>query len=109
MKPSKTAFIGYWRIEEMDNWDQEYIDMDGSAHITFKRGGLGELHFGCGTAQLDWRYDPVLDRVDFTFEGNDECDPSFGRGWAKLEGKKLIGFLVFHLGDESGFKAKKGK
>jgi hypothetical protein len=30
-----------------------------------------------------------------------------GRGWAKLEGDDLRGLIVIHLGDESGFVAKR--
>jgi len=47
--------------------------------------------------------------VDFTFEGSDEGDQVSGRGWAKIEGKQMVGQIVFHLGDESGFTAKKIK
>ena len=32
-----------------------------------------------------------------------------GRGWAKVEGDgtQMLGQIIFHQGDESGFKAKK--
>jgi hypothetical protein len=107
----KTAFVGKWRITEMDQWDQDFIDMEESGHITFKRGGSGGLHFGCVDASLDWRYDDFLDRIDLTFEGFDEGTEVSGRGWARIEGKpkQMVGQIVFHQGDESGFKAKKGK
>jgi hypothetical protein len=32
-----------------------------------------------------------------------------GRGWAKLEQDELHGMIVIHLGDESGFVAKRAK
>jgi hypothetical protein len=47
--------------------------------------------------------------VDFTFDGFDEGHQVDGGGWAKIEGKQLIGQIVFHAGGESGFKANKGK
>lgn len=109
MKSTKTAFVGRWRITEMEQWDQEYIDMDGPGHITFTRDNLGEFHFGCVNTQIDWRHDPEAGRVDFTFEGFDEGDEVSGRGWARIEGKELVGFFAFHLGDESGFKASKSR
>jgi hypothetical protein len=31
-----------------------------------------------------------------------------GRGWAKLEDGELYGMILIHLGDESGFVAKRG-
>jgi hypothetical protein len=108
-KSSASAFVGKWRIVEMEQWDQDYVDMEEPGHVTFKKGGSGGFHFGCVDATLDWRYDASIDRVDFTFEGSDEGDQVNGRGWAKIEGKQLVGQIAFHLGDESGFKARKGK
>jgi hypothetical protein len=49
----------------------------------------------------------MIDRVDFTFDGSDEGDQVSGRGWAKIDGKQMNGQIVFHLDEESGFKAKK--
>ena len=105
----KTQFIGQWKIVEMEQWEQDYIDMEEPGHITFDKKGLGGFHFGCVDASLDWRYDASLDRVDFTFDGSDEGDQVTGRGWAAIQGKEMTGFIAFHLGEESGFKATKGK
>jgi hypothetical protein len=93
----------------MESWDQDFVDEDGPGHIIFKRDGLGGLHFGCVDVGLDWQYDQEMDRVDFTFEGIDDTNEVSGRGWAKIEGKQMVGRIVFHLGDESGFTAKKSK
>ena len=108
MNRMKTAFVGEWRIEEMEQWDQDYIDMEEPGHVTFEKGGSGGFHFGCVDATLDWRYDTSIDRVGFTFDGSDEGDQVNGRGWAKIEGPQMVGHIAFHLGDESGFKARKG-
>ena len=105
----KAAFVGRWRIVEMEQWDRDYIDMEEPGQITFEEKGMGGFHFGCVDAQLDWRYDPSLDRVDFTFEGSAEGDQVNGRGWAKIDGKQMAGLIAFHLGEESGFKARKAK
>jgi hypothetical protein len=44
--------------------------------------------------------------VEFSWEGNDECDPASGRGWAVLEEDgSLRGRVFFHQGDDSGFTA----
>lgn len=103
----KASFIGRWRIIEMELWDQEFIDLDGPGHITFARIGRGEMHFGAVNLTLDWRLNARESRVDFTFEGFDEGDEVTGRGWAELAGRNLKGRIVFHLGDESGFRAQK--
>jgi hypothetical protein len=109
MRSKETAFVGKWRITEMDQWDQDYVNAEKRGHITFEKQREGRFHFGYVQAQLDWRYDAAIDRVDFSFEGSCEGDEMNGRGWAKIEGKQMSGKIVFHQGDESGFKAKKGK
>ena len=45
--------------------------------------------------------------LGFTRDGSDECDPASGRGWAKVNGKQMEGYIFFHFGDDSGFTAKK--
>jgi hypothetical protein len=48
----KASFVGRWRITEMELWDQEFIDLESPGHITFERGGRGELHFGAVNVTL---------------------------------------------------------
>ena len=48
------AFLGRWRITEMDGWDE--IDLLGSAHIMFSAKDSGELVFIAIEAGLDVRY-----------------------------------------------------
>jgi hypothetical protein len=44
-------------------------------------------------------------RVEFFWEGFDECDPAEGRGWALVEQDgSLRGHIFFHLGDDSSFR-----
>lgn len=46
--------------------------------------------------------------VEFSWEGNDGCDPATGRGWAVQERDgSLRGRIYFHLGDDSGFRAER--
>ena len=41
----------------------------------------------------------------FSSDGNDECDPASGRGWAILEQDgSLVGHIFMHLGDDSGLR-----
>lgn len=103
----KTLFIGRWRIVQMEQWDQDYVDMGSPGHITFNKDGTGQLHFGCVETELDWRLEAGTERVEFTFCGFDEGDEVTGRGWAKADGACLMGRIAFHQGDESGFEAAK--
>lgn len=47
--------------------------------------------------------------IEFTWEGNDESEHVFGRGWVVVKGASLIGKIHFHLGDSSGFTALKSE
>ena len=99
--------IGKWRIAEMDLWDREAIDLVGPAFIEFNGQG-GQFHFIAVDGWMDCRHGQRSGRpyVDFTWEGNDECDPASGRGWAKLlKDGSLSGHIYFHHGDDSSFKA----
>jgi len=103
----KSSFPGCWRIVEMEQWDMDYIDMESPGHITFKKDGTGQFHFGCVDAGLDWSFDPRRERAEFTFSGFDEGDEVSGRGWARVKAPRMEGCLAFHLGDKSGFVAAK--
>jgi hypothetical protein len=102
-KISAKNFKGKWKITQMDSWDVEpgwFIEFDGK--------GCGSFHFICVQAEIDYRINSDIKskRTDFTFYGHDEGDEIFGRGWAEIDGTDLQGYLFFHQGDESGFKAK---
>jgi len=105
-KPS-APFIGRWRIVEMEQWDREFIDLEGPGHIAFAKGGNGSFHFGAVQGQLDCRVEEFAEeqRIQFSWIGNDEMDPVSGRGWAVLRNGELHGHLYFHLGDDSSFRA----
>ena len=103
----KASFAGRWRIAEMEQWDQKFVDLVSPGHITFTRDGGGELHFGAVDVSLDWRADARGNRVNFAFEGFDEGDDVSGTGLGELNGGKLTGRITFHSGDESGFVAQK--
>ena len=104
-------YVGKWRITEMELWDQDFIDLVVPGHVTVKKTGQGSMQFGAVDCDLDCRVEQLgdLDILQFSFIGEDEGDTVVGRGWARLEGNRLEGKIVFHFGDESGFVAEKGK
>ena len=90
----------------MELWDTDYLDLVEPAYIRFYGRGHGEFVFGTVTGGLDCRHSS--DRVDFTWQGNDEMDEASGSGWAKRNKDGTInGEIQIHLGDKSGFKARK--
>lgn len=99
--------IGTWRITEMEQWDKEYIDMEGPGLIAFEKKGQGEMLFGCVHVGLDWKYEKTADRIEFSFSGFEEGTEITGRGWAKVNGKNMDGKIFIHQGDESEFKAER--
>jgi hypothetical protein len=99
---------GRWRIVEMDLWDQDAIDLVGLAFIEFGTGGRGRLRFVAVEGDLDSRHSERegMPSVEFSGEGNDDCDPVSGRGWACLDADgSLRGRIFVHAGDDSGFRA----
>ena len=74
----------------MEAWDQEYVNMEVQG-------------------QMDCRIetDGGKERVEFSWEGQDELDPASGRGGAVIENGELHGRIFFHLGDDSTFRARR--
>lgn len=105
-------FTGVWHIYEMEEWDEDYFNTEVQAYIKIDQKGLGEFQFGLVSGQMDGEVikDGADERFEFTFEGNDENDPTSGSGWLRLKDKNnLEGRIKFHLGDSSRFLAKRAK
>jgi hypothetical protein len=105
----KNPYIGKWRIIEMELWDQDFVDMETEGYFHFEKDELGSFHFGAVQGQIDYRLETIgeHERIEFSWEGQDEMDDALGRGWAVLNGNFLEGRFYFHLGDVSAFRAKK--
>jgi len=108
MKTKIKPFIGTWFIVEMEAWDQEYVDMEVPGHFTFNKDGTGHFQFGLVQGDMDCCVETVdgKDRIEFSWEGQEELDPANGRGWAVIENKELHGRIFFHQGDDSAFRAR---
>lgn len=91
----------------MDQWDVDYLELDGRPFIRIGPRGDGSLHFGAVDGIMDHRLGERDGRplVEFSWDGSDEEDPVSGRGWATAEGDRLTGRIFFHQGEESGFVA----
>ena len=109
----KSPFTGLWHIVSMTGWDEDYFNEEVQAFIEFEPNGTGHFQFGYVRGYMDWRPttrdgEPC---VEWTWEGSDGADLTemTGRGWAKLKDDELQGMIVIHLGDESGFVAKRAQ
>lgn len=109
-KGNNTDFTGTWHIYEMEQWDEDYFNMDVQAYIEIKPNNIGHFQFGLVCGEIDGRVVDYAEgkRYEFTFEGNDECTPVSGFGWVRIKEKDVLeGEFRFHLGDSSTFLAKK--
>lgn len=105
-------FAGTWHISEMEGWDEDYFNMEVQAYIKVDASGLGDFQFGLVSGQLHGEVvkDEGKERFEFSWEGNDECDPASGSGWFRLKDRNTIeGRIRLHLGDSSQFLAKRAK
>jgi hypothetical protein len=111
MPKRKNPFLGRWRIVQMEQWDQEFVDMETEGHFTFEKGENGTFQFGLVSGEIDYRVDMSgdLPKIEFSWDGHDEMDLAAGRGWAVQSGDTIMGRFYFHMGDDSDFIAKKLK
>ncbi len=101
--------VGRWRIEEMEVWDKEAIDLLGPGYIEFAERH-GSMRFVAIEGGLDCRYSEADGRpaVEFSWFGGDDRDDASGRGWARLEADgSLVGRIFKHCGDDSSFTARR--
>jgi hypothetical protein len=104
---TRKAYVGIWRLTDMSTWDKDFIDLVAPGHIQLKSDGTGSIAFGAIQADMDCRIEKhgTTERLSFSFAGWDEGDDISGRGWAKISGNSMSGWLAFHMGDETVFKA----
>ena len=107
----ESDFLGRWYISEMEMWDKDYIDAEVRGYILFNEDGSGEFQFGYVHGFMNCKYtikDNDEDIVEFTWEGNDECDFASGRGYCKINNSIIIGKIFINNSETSKFKAIKG-
>ncbi|HEY8506101.1 MAG TPA: plasmid pRiA4b ORF-3 family protein [Gemmataceae bacterium] len=110
-EPAPEWLGGRWRIASMEEWGADYIDAEVPAYIEFGGDNMGEFQFGYVRGEIDYRPgtrdgDPA---VEFSWEGEEELEPVSGRGWAVRRGGELYGEIYTHLGESSGFVARRGE
>lgn len=99
---------GTWHIDEMDEWDEKYCNMEVQAYLRLSSSG-SEFQFGLvhGWIHITTE-DAGGERIDFDWEGNDEMDAASGHGWIELTSKdEAEGEISFLGGDSSGFRARR--
>ena len=111
-KNAAERFSGTWHIHEMETWDEDYFNMEVQAYIEIEPNGSGEFQFGLVSGQIDGEIVKYGDdeRFEFTWDGNDECDPASGSGWLKFKDENnMEGKIKLHHADSSKLMAKRAK
>ena len=112
-RKSKPSIPGQWQIVSMTEWDEDSFNEEVEAYIEFGKNELGSFQFGYVQGEIDYELTERDGKpaVEFSWDGGDGADgtPMTGRGWAALEGEELKGMICIHLGDKSGFVARKKK
>ena len=91
-------------------WDQDFIDMETEGYFSFETEEFGYFQFGLVQGRIDYRIEKIgdIERLEFTWEGQDENDPALGSGWLRFRDENhLEGRLKLHLGDSSKLQAKR--
>ncbi len=99
-------YVGTWHIDDMEQWDENYFNMEVQAYIRTEADGLGSFQFGLVSGHLDGEVvrDGSTERFEFTWEGQDEMDPVTGSGWLEWKDEQtIVGRIKLHLGDSSTF------
>ncbi len=105
-------FEGTWHIYEMEMWDEDYFNMEVQAYISIGSNNQGNFQFGLVSGEIDGEVvnRRGKERFEFTWEGNDECDPASGSGWIRIKDKDLLeGEFKIHAGEKSTFLARRAK
>lgn len=112
-RKSKPSIPGKWRIVSMTEWDEDYLNEEVEAYIEFEKDGHGSFQFGYVQGGIDYELTERDGKpaVEFSWDGVDGADitPLSGWGWAVVEESELHGRIWIHLGDRSGFVARKKK
>ena len=101
-------FKGFWRFEEMELWDEDFMNLLGPANITFDDDALGSFEFGAVVGFIDCRFSERDGKpfVEFSWQGKNDTDDDSGRGWGMITDEgNLHGRIFFHCSDDSAFTA----
>jgi hypothetical protein len=100
-------FYGWWRIIETSQWDNEDIDIIGTALISLT-GYDDMLRMFVLLAHVNCK--PTKRGVSFTWQGAWEYDPVSGTGSVRLrKDGRLAGRIRIKDGDESTFVAERAE
>jgi hypothetical protein len=104
---ASNPFLGTWRIAQMDEWSQDFVDLIVPGHITIERDASGSFQFGAVEGWLDYHMSALhgTPTLEWCWQGRNDSDEANGRGWAILDGREMKGHIFIQGSDDSGFVA----
>ena len=101
--------MGTWRIIEMEQWDQDYIDLVVPGYFSFREDDLGEFQFDTVHGEIDYRIERYqeTERLEFSWEGRTKWTQSVDAGGRSLRMDNSRGDSTFTKGMSQGLWRKK--
>ncbi len=100
--------VGRWRIEEMSEWDKDYIDMMEEGHFQIMKDGSGSFVFGVLYGEVDGEWTENGTSYSYSWIGSCEGDEISGRGSFRLLSPDLAeGQFSIYRGDKSKIKIRR--
>jgi hypothetical protein len=62
-------YVGAWQITEMDDWDNDYINMETQAYIKIDRKGQGSFQFALVVGNIDGEIQDIGGEKRFDLRG----------------------------------------
>jgi hypothetical protein len=97
-RSTPTAFLGTWRITTMELWAKNAIELLGPGLFIFEDDAFGEFRFIAVRGWMDCRFGERDGKplVEFSWQGKDERDDAYGRGWATIENSGTLAGRRIH-------------
>ena len=91
-RSTPAAFLGAWRIDTMELWAKDAIELLGPGAFIFEDEAIGEFRFIAVRGWMDCRFDQRDGKplVEFSWQGKDERDDASGRGWAVIDENETL-------------------
>jgi hypothetical protein len=92
-RSTPAAFLGAWRIDTMELWAKDAIELLGPGTFIFDDEAFGEFRCIAVRGWMDCRFGDRNGRplVEFSWQGKDERDDASGRGWAIIDETGTLG------------------
>ena len=101
-------FVGRWRIERMETWTQEFVDLQEPGFFEFGEIGLGSFVFGTIRGAIDVRVSLKEPLLEFSWLGSAEGNELCGRGnFFFSTPEEGVGTFFVHSGGQSGVSIRR--